>query len=663
MVHRTVETCARCNRLGLECRIDQTFRRERKRKRTDELEKEVVSLKEELQRQSSSARSVSGDQHVFVNHQAQIGTPSSDFGSTGTMADLRSFSEGPAESFSSMSPQIPPYDYDYSGAMGVSLVENIDQTNIAAPSSGVHILGDVQLSPDAIDDLFREFFINYHPFLPFLDPDTTPSQYFSSAPLLFWAIISVASRRYEAIPDLLNQLAQHVCTLVWRTLQAAPFSVHVVQALTLLCTWPFPSDNSTSDLRYMWTGMMIQIGIHIGLHRQPDPLEMNDIEQLTQIGLAERVRTWAASNIVAQRYYLHPDKIYLTNILGSIGVATGLASSIQCDWSLAAGSRSDALPIYIDPQTDIRLKIGMFCDNVTRSMNPDTLGSAEPFPSHNQSLYYTLEKVLFEIEDSMGSALDLDHLHLRAARVHLQSFYLFDDPSSEGYTERIVALHFTALSFLQHALHVDTVSSGSLRYYPYYLSQTFIASAFIILKILKNDYFANFVDIAAGMQLGRTAIKKIRSMSFGDHDCSGRFGDVLAFFWHAPAHILSGRGLHGLQLHVRNRSSMSVVYDCIWRWKKHALNHTDTESLSCQQMRHGTLPSLPSLHIRCDVLTLMQMIQYYRASPPCPIPKNPSTSTRLQQHMAFPAFQSSRLKMAWSHSLMVHRAGRYVPAL
>lgn len=43
-----VISCSRCTKLGLECRIDEGFQRERKRKRAVELESEVLGLKHQL---------------------------------------------------------------------------------------------------------------------------------------------------------------------------------------------------------------------------------------------------------------------------------------------------------------------------------------------------------------------------------------------------------------------------------------------------------------------------------------------------------------------------------------------------------------------------------------------------------------------------------------
>jgi transcriptional regulatory protein LEU3 len=88
-------------------------------------------------------------------------------------------------------------------------------------------------------------------------------------------------------------------------LQSIPRSKSVVQSLILLCTWPFPTSSSTPDVSYMWVGTMMQISIQMGLNRPINPQDLTKFRiKLNDKEVAERVRTWAAYNVVAQRYDL-----------------------------------------------------------------------------------------------------------------------------------------------------------------------------------------------------------------------------------------------------------------------------------------------------------------------------------------------------------------------
>lgn len=147
------------------------------------------------------------------------------------------------------------------------------------------------------------FFAHYHPLLPFLSPSKSPEFYYRASPLLFWTIISVASRRYTADLTLLPSLAISVPRLLWSVLQSVPQNCHVVKALCVLCTWPFPMSSSSSDPTFMLSGTMIHVAMQVGLHR---PSQAQDFSQfkikLPPEELQDRITTWTTCKIVAQRY-------------------------------------------------------------------------------------------------------------------------------------------------------------------------------------------------------------------------------------------------------------------------------------------------------------------------------------------------------------------------
>lgn len=146
------------------------------------------------------------------------------------------------------------------------------------------------------------FFTYYHPFLPFLEPEKSPEDYFLTSSLLFWTIISVGARRYNTEPTLLNSLSGPVSRLVWSTLADVPQSYHVVKALCLLCTWPLPTSSTSTDPTFMLSGMMMQVAIQIGLHRPSHAQDFSKFRvELRDSELKDRIRTWAVCNIVAQR--------------------------------------------------------------------------------------------------------------------------------------------------------------------------------------------------------------------------------------------------------------------------------------------------------------------------------------------------------------------------
>ena len=146
------------------------------------------------------------------------------------------------------------------------------------------------------------FFTFYYPFLPLLEPDKSPDYYYEASPLLFWTIIAVAARRYHVDATLLNALAAPMSRLLWATISDVPQSYHVVKALCILCTWPLPISSTSTDPTFMLSGLMMQIAMQIGLHRPSHAQDFTKFRvELREEELKDRVKTWAACNVVAQR--------------------------------------------------------------------------------------------------------------------------------------------------------------------------------------------------------------------------------------------------------------------------------------------------------------------------------------------------------------------------
>lgn len=147
----------------------------------------------------------------------------------------------------------------------------------------------------------RSFFTFYHPFLPLLDPEKSADDYYNLSPLLFWTIITVAARRYPAELTLLTSLSGPLSKLIWSTLADVPQSYHVVKALCVLCTWPLPVSSTSSEPTFMLSGIMMQVAMQIGLHRPSYAQDFTKFRvELREEELKDRVKTWAACNVVAQ---------------------------------------------------------------------------------------------------------------------------------------------------------------------------------------------------------------------------------------------------------------------------------------------------------------------------------------------------------------------------
>jgi transcriptional regulatory protein LEU3 len=209
--------------------------------------------------------------------------------------------------------------------------------------------------------------------------------------------------------------------------------------------------------------------------------------------------------------------------------------------------------------------------------------------------------------DLTDNQLELEELYHRAVSVHthLYSFFVAD-PRLER-REDLVALYFAATGFLDRVFKLHR--ENKLLFVPYYIMQMSLAAGFALLKILNSD-FASRLPSEQGRKYVLQTVDVLRKAKVWPNDLLDRFAEVLAQLWkessrgrslhsmsqspsvsnagmptfnhhlqpqqHSPVqqhhqtHRRNSSGLHDdpLGLIVRSRKSMSVVFDCVWRWRE-----------------------------------------------------------------------------------------------
>ncbi|KAJ5988803.1 hypothetical protein N7481_004013 [Penicillium waksmanii] len=503
--------CSRCRRLKLDCKIESNFKRVGKRSRNAEMEREIIELRKKNL------------------NQPFIDTPSSTT-STGRPIDAQAGVQ-------------PGFD-------GSNYMRNGNQQ--------FKRLEDVMIAPEKVTELFNMFFTYSHPFLPFLDRQQSPDDYYTASPLLFWTIISVGARRYQGDTGLLNSLAGPVTRLVWSTLADIPQSYHVVKALCLLCSWPFPTSSTSTDPTFMLCGMMIQVAMQLGLHRPSHSQDFSKFRvELIEDELRDKVRTWAICNIVAQR----------------VSTGYGQPPSTIYDWTLSSNDSSD--PNFKLPgEIRSRLEIEEFCDKITRALytnRRDPVGLTSD--RERSTLLSFLSRDFDELEEHFKGQNDcITDLFLRASNLHLHLSAFLDDPSAKDYRERLLSLYVATTSFLEVAMKLETEVGPVLSYTPYYIYQMMVAAGCTLLKLSKS-FFATHIDMEYTKSLFNRTIWAVRGVSVSSNDLPERLAEVLAQMWRlggAPQ-VTSGSDVDdSLRLKVRCRMSMSLLFDSVWRWREDA---------------------------------------------------------------------------------------------
>ncbi|KAK5948633.1 hypothetical protein OHC33_010392 [Knufia fluminis] len=523
------QICSRCKRLNLECKIEDNFRRVGKRSRNAEMEREIVHLRKQVAAQNANTQ-LPLPLAPAVN-QAAVGTTEAAAG----LLDLRE------------------------GGRGGSYKR----------------LGDVMLQVDRIQDLFQRFFKFSHPFLPFLNPDRPPEEYYTKSPLLFWTIILVGSRHYSAEPHLFAALARQIQTLTWSTLAEVPQNYHHVKALILLCAWPLPCSSTSTDPTFMLAGMMMQVALQIGLHRPDHAQDFSKFRvELRQAELQDRVVTWCVCNMVAQR----------------IATAYGQPAQTLYDWTLGPKPIESNPSYELPAETYTRLQIERFVDKVSRTVysNPnDPVGLPDDHTRYQlvQLLSQDLKDLEQKLNGDQSENSAITRIYLNAAALHLHLSAFFSHRDLPSYRTDMLALYQATVDLLEACLKLESeysinlpsnYSHGlALSHGTNYIFHMMLAAGFSLLKLMNHFLPQHNLDIQGANGLLTRTLWALRSASVLENDLPERLSEVLAQVWKTgpqqpeqTSADVSEEPSDELQLKVRCRMSVSLVFDSVWRWRK-----------------------------------------------------------------------------------------------
>lgn len=432
-------------------------------------------------------------------------------------------------------------------------------------------LEGVGLAQNDIDHLFGEFWDSYHIYLPFLNPNQSPTAYHEQSRLLFWVIISIGARHFHQDPTLLTALSAPLSRLLWTTLGEVPTSHYVVKALCLLCTWPLPTSTTTSDPTHVLGGVMMKAATGIGLHRPNHTQDFSRVSvELDKEQLHDRVTTWAVCNIVAQ----------------NLGTGYGQPASTLYDWTLAVRPGEDG-PFRLSPELEARLEIEQLCDKISKNMysnasDPRGVAGDEMRANFVRTFrrdYNTLQSSIL----SKHNLSPIVNLHLKAAGLHLHLSTLFDSSSTSEYTLDLMRLWQAATAFLEVVFNLDSnpqegqPSKHTLLSVTNYILQMVFAACFTLLRMLGSS-FSSQIDANRGKTMFQQAIHVIRSMSVINYDLPFKLAELMVQMYHGNKVDTNNQQNNGddtestmdskLQLKVRCRMSMSLVFDSIWRWRE-----------------------------------------------------------------------------------------------
>jgi hypothetical protein len=212
----------------------------------------------------------------------------------------------------------------------------------------------------------------------------------------------------------------------------------------------------------------------------------------------------------------------------------------------------------------------------------------------------------------------LEELHHRAVSLHLHLYSFFNSEPRLERRDDLVALYYAATNFLESCFELQT--EDRLKYVPFYIMQMALAAGFALLKLLNSDFAAR-LPFEQGRSFVLKTVDAMRKTKVMPNDLLDRLAEVLAQLWKESSR---GRSLHSMSqspvvgnpnmhmfnsthqrresagmledplgLIIRSRMSMSVVFDCVWRWRESQVSGA-SEQLDTTVMNNPTNPDSSS---------------------------------------------------------------------
>jgi hypothetical protein len=155
---------------------------------------------------------------------------------------------------------------------------------------------------------------------------------------------------------------------------------------------------------------------------------------------------------------------------------------------------------------------------------------------------------------------------LLVAHLQILSFHFLIRPAGMDDTQ-FLDLYALACKVIEMALELDQ-SQAMTESTTAYAQKMLVLAACVILRI-SNSHLHSFVDLDKGKQAYFTTILLHRKMSIQDSDLASRTTVILTELWSSKRAFRTRDGNDdSLVLSCRSRLSMSVVFDCFWRWRR-----------------------------------------------------------------------------------------------
>ncbi|KAK4212925.1 hypothetical protein QBC37DRAFT_424042 [Rhypophila decipiens] len=551
------QPCMRCSKLELKCVVDKSHKRTSRRSKLEELAAELQTIKDAVApgpllqgahavEMTPSVHSVPGPAPVSVHlpplHQATVASASTD---SYLAAPPNFFGRPRPYSISAETTMMTPSRSD-----GASSGQ---QQRPAEPRA----LGSRVFSGEDIDYYFEKYFEHFHPYFPIIrcrDADVC----YKRGPVMFWAIILVACRRFPRDSTVYQFLMDTLLPEIWNEVSQPPLRLATINTLLIVAAWPPPTIRFLTDPSLIFTGIAMNSAFLTGLHTGHgshsefrSPLYKFDTTD------EEATFTWAGVAILSHR---------VSSYMGCPSTNSPFNKTID---KLLDGTSIFPLPQYFQTH----LETARFGNRVSRTM----CSSLEEAQGVSHHLVTQMEEEFTKIQSLVYSQnSDLDNFILLSTLLEIQIYYFMPLPgySQETLKRNVIKCYTTSESLLNSAINLHRQTSF-LYYAPHFVFRIFLNAICVIMSVHLSSFAKGFQNPASSSSgqdidaLVREGINAMRLASVQEGDLHMRVTNMLEKYWGLRRHLPKADTIQDLGVSFfTRRLGASLTFDCLRRWKR-----------------------------------------------------------------------------------------------
>lgn len=361
------------------------------------------------------------------------------------------------------------------------------------PARFVHEATGINLASSVVAEMLKEYYYKLHPSFPLLlDPVTVIDSY-EKEPLLFWTVLTVASKDSETYADVNPRLQKLSMQLASDIIIVGNRSIYLVQALLLLCVWCSPHGSMSKEPLSVYCALAISMARNLGLHRPQHPFPLFSAMSSEVGNLKTRLSTWLACFIVDQWHTLR----------------FGVPSSIRIDHTVL-NALNDSIPEL--PRTmRIQLHIAVITSKISTALG-ECETSATGLTPDPLPFLRVFESELSMIQDRYANEWSpADEVSFLDARLNLYSYILGQERYSPRNCGPVNEFVIQSIVIARQLLNVVTTFPDILSEGIFHIFRSASYAVFFLLRIhgVEDRNLIDEVDIRNVIRQTFTLMKGI----------------------------------------------------------------------------------------------------------------------------------------------------------